>query len=65
MLPMLIIAQTLESMAAVSRGPQSLWRCSCTQPAMQMATWAQLLTQKAMGNVVNNKYTLQGLPRWH
>ena len=44
--------------------PQSLRRCSCKQPAMQMAAWAQLLIQTAMSNVVN-KYTLQGLPRWH
>lgn len=64
MLLMPITARTLESMAAVSRGPQSLQHGSCKQPAMQMAAWAQLLIQKAMRNVVN-KYTLQGLPRWH
>ena len=63
MLPMLITAWTLESMVVVSRGPQSLQHCSFKQPAMWMAAWAQLLTQKAMHNGVN-MYVLQGLPRW-
>ena len=64
MLPMLITAGTLESTAALNTGPQSLRRCSCKQAAKRMAAWAQLLTQKATCNAVNNKYTLQGLPRW-